>query len=277
MNRLISARWRTALGVCLCLLAVWPDEAFAQQQAASDPGGLNFISLLVRGGWFMVPLALLSVVVVTIGIERFLALRREKILPTPFLEQLGLLSKSPAGLEPRRVYKICQSFPSAAAYVMRAALVKVGRPQSEMESAVQEAAQREATRLSQLTSWLSLVAAIAPLIGLLGTVWGITQAFYDTTQMSAMGTGQNRGVALANGIYVALVTTIAGLSIAIPATIMAHFFENRIVKLLNEIEELASNLIPQFERYEGQIRFSTVESENGTPAPGHMASRVEAG
>jgi biopolymer transport protein ExbB len=183
-----------------------------------------------------------------------------------------LLSKSPAGLEPRRVYRICQSFPSSAAYVLRAALVKVGRPQSEIETSVSEAAQREATRLSQLTSWLSLAAAIAPLIGLLGTVWGITQAFYDTTQMSALGTGQTRGVALANGIYVALVTTIAGLSIAIPATILAHFFENRIIKSLNEISEMTKNLIPQFERYEGQIRFNLADAESSQTDSGHSGN-----
>jgi len=75
-------------------------------------------------------------------------------------------------------FTIC---PSSASYVIRSMLVKVGRPQSEMENAVSEASQREATRLTQMTSWLSLAAAIAPLIGLLGTVWGITQAFYDTT------------------------------------------------------------------------------------------------
>lgn len=263
-------------GFVLLLSLVLANEALAQTAAKPESNGLNFISLLIRGGWLMIPLALISVAVVAIGVERYLTLRREKLLPAELLEQLALLSKSPAGLEPRRVYRICQSFPSSAAYVLRAALVKVGRPQAEIETAVSEAAQREATRLSQLTSWLSLAAAIAPLIGLLGTVWGITQAFYDTTQMSALGTGQNRGVALANGIYVALVTTIAGLTIAIPATVLAHFFENRIIKSLNEISEMTKNLIPQFERYEGQVRFTATESDSslsdslssGTTHPG---------
>jgi biopolymer transport protein ExbB len=250
-----------ALSGSMCLLLGFPLEVLSQEPTEAARNGLNFFGLLLRGGWFMVPLAMLSILVIAISIERYLALRREKILPAPFLEQLGLLSQSPAGLDPRRVYKICQTFPSSAAYVMKAALVKIGRPQAEIEKAVNEAAQREATRLSQLTSWLSLAAAIAPLIGLLGTVWGITQAFYDTTQMTAMGAGQNRGVALANGIYVALVTTIAGLSIAIPATILGHFFENRIVRMLNDIEEMVGSLIPQFERYEGQIRYSDAETE----------------
>ncbi len=218
--------------------------------------GINFLSLLTQGGWFMFPLLLLSVGVVTIAIERFLALRREKIFPPELIDQLSQLSQSPGGLDPRRAYQACQRYPSSASYVIRSLLVKVGRPQAEMENAVSEASQREATRLTQMTSWLSLAAAIAPLIGLLGTVWGITQAFYDTTQLAELNAGQNRGVALANGIYVALVTTMAGLMIAIPAAVISHFYENRVIKLMNEIEEMVYNLLPQFERYEGQVRFT---------------------
>ena len=241
----------------------WTSGLLAQadeqtQQSASDAGrqGINFLSLLTQGGWFMIPLMLLSIMVLTIGIERFLALRREKVFPAELIDQLSLLSQSQGGLDPRRAYQVCQQFPSSAAYILRSMLVKVGRPQLEMENAVAEASQREATRLTQMTSWLSLAAAIAPLIGLLGTVWGITQAFYDTTQLAEIGAGQNRGVALANGIYVALVTTMVGLLIAIPAAVLSHFYENRIIQLLNEIEEMVFNLLPQFERYEGQVRFT---------------------
>lgn len=262
--------------------AMIPDGSLAGllgQTDVIDPDGrkrgINFLSLLTQGGWFMVPLLLLSIGVVTIGIERFLALRREKIFPPEMIEQLSILSQSKGGLDPRRAYQVCQRFPSSAAYIMRSMLVKVGRPQHEIETAVNEAAQREATRLAQMTSWLSLAAAIAPLIGLLGTVWGITQAFYDTTQLAELGAGQNRGVALANGIYVALVTTMVGLLIAIPAAILSHFYENRIVQLLNEIEEMLFNLLPQFERYEGQVRFTsgdldrreTSDSRLDTPVP----------
>ena len=96
-------------------------------------------------------------------------------------------------------------------------------------------------------------------------MWGITQAFYDTTQLVA---GQNRAEALAQGIYTALVTTMCGLLIAIPAAILAHYFENRIISIINQIEEMIYSLLPQFERYEGQLRFTTTppleNSGNGT-------------
>jgi biopolymer transport protein ExbB len=237
--------------------------------------GINFLSLLTQGGWFMIPLMVLSIAVLTIGIERFLALRREKVFPPELIEQLSVLSQSEAGLDPRRAYQVCQRFPSSAAYILRSMLVKVGRPQIEMENAVSDSAQREATRLAQMTSWLSLAATIAPLIGLLGTVWGITQAFYDTTQLAEIGAGQNRGVALANGIYIALVTTMVGLLIAIPAAVLSHFYENRIVQLLNEIEEMVFNLLPQFERYEGQVRFTNndMQSASSTADSGRGSSQ----
>ena len=215
--------------------------------------GINFLSLLTRGGWFMVPLLLMSMAVVFIGVERALALRRVNIFPQRLVKQIGSLASQPGGLDPRKTYQICQRNPSAAARVIRSMLIKVGRPQVELEKAVSESNQREATRLSQMVSWLSLAAAVAPLVGLLGTVWGITQAFYDTTQLVD---GQNRAEALAQGIYTALVTTMCGLMIAIPAAVLAHVFENRIVRLMNEIEEMIFNLMPQLERYEGKLRFS---------------------
>eukprot|EP01047_Picozoa_sp_COSAG01_P026894 COSAG01_NODE_1750_length_9325_cov_78.440577_4_plen_305_part_00 len=236
-----------------------PPQTAPPASAESQPNaktGINFLSLLTQGGWFMLPLIALSLGVVTIAIERFMALRREKIFPNALIDQISELSQSPNGLDPRGVYQACQRYPSSASYVIRSMLVKVGRPQMEMENAVSESSQREATRLSQMTSWLALAAAIAPLIGLLGTVWGITQAFYDTTQLAELNAGQNRGVALANGIYVALVTTMVGLVIAIPAAILSHHFENRIIQLMNQIEEMVYNLLPQFERYEGQVRFT---------------------
>ncbi len=253
-------------------------EAFAWQEApevtsesevavaapAETTEGINFLALLFRGGWFMLPLVALSLAVMAICLERTISLRHEKIFPGRFVRQLARLSSSPGGLDPRAAYEICQKSPSAASNVFKSMLVKVGRPQLELENAVSEASQRQATRMLQMVSWLGLAAATAPLIGLLGTVWGITQAFYDTTQLIA---GQNRAEALAEGIYTALVTTMFGLIIAIPAAVMAHFFENRVITGMNQIEEMIFNLMPQLERFEGKIRFSDVQNAGERTAP----------
>ena len=284
-NSLFLNRWPSLLAIPLLLAIAWLSvdvsaaapadnqwlststsivNATAMQEQGSSPleagvetparrDGINFLTLLTRGGWFMLPLLLLSILVVTIGVERFLALRREKIFPPELFDEISMLSGEKGGLDPRRAHQLCQAYPSSATYVLRTMLMKVGRPQSEIENAVSESAQREATRLSHMTSWLTLAAAIAPLIGLLGTVWGITQAFYDTTQLVV---GQNRAEALAQGIYTALVTTMTGLLIAIPAAILSHYYETRIVQLVNEIEEMTYHLLPQLEKYEGLVRFT---------------------
>lgn len=212
----------------------------------------------------MLPLLAISLFAAGIAVERWIALQRDRLMPERMIQRLARLGQQPGGLDPRDAWLVCQGTPSIAADVLRSVLVKVGRPHMELEHACSESAQRAAIRLQQPVSWLNLCAALAPLIGLLGTVWGITQAFYDMTQLEI---GQNRADALARGIYVALVTTIAGLTIAIPCTMAAHWFENRIVTLMNRIEEMIRGLLPQLERYEGVVRFTQPGPDDAPAAP----------
>lgn len=232
---------------------------------------LNLLSLVLKGGLLMIPIGVMSVIVVMLVIERALALRRERVMPAGLVSGLGKLGAVPGAMDPRQAYRLCQQFPSSAATVIRSMLLKTGRPQSEVEHAVAEASEREAARLYANVRWLNLIAAIAPLMGLFGTVWGMIRAFFDTTQLAA---GQNKADFLAQGIYVALVTTLGGLAIAIPAAIFSHYFEGRIQKLFHEIDELLFNLLPQVERFEGRMRVTphsldaTQEVEGGrTPSP----------
>lgn len=223
--------------------------------------GIRVWSLLRQGGWFMLPILLMSLIVVTVSIERVIALQRSRILPSSLIEELGKASQGRSTFDPRDAYRLCQRFPSSAATVIRAMLMKVGRPLSEVESTVADASQREADRLYANVRWLNLAAAVTPLMGLFGTVWGMILAFYDTTQLQA---GQNKADELAEGIYLALVTTLGGLAVAIPAAILSHYFEGRIQKLFHQMEELVFNLMPQVERFEGQVRFRGEQDSNGS-------------
>ena len=234
----------------------------AEEPSTDAAAGISMLSLLFKGGWFMLPLVGLSVLILVITVERFITLRAEKTLPSELIQSLGSLSAQKNGFDPRNAYRICQGHPSIAARIVQAMLLKVGRPISEIESTVNDAAQREADRLQGPIRWLELSAAIAPLIGLLGTVWGVTQAFYEMTQLTV---GQNKAAALASGIYTALITTICGLMIAIPALVMFKLLEARISSLFHRIDELMMNLIPQVERFEGQIRFSDPGQGGGGP------------
>lgn len=233
-----------------------------QEVADETPPKINYLDLMIAGGPLMIPILLVSLLVVTFGVERMMVLRRGKVLPPDLVDGLGRLASQPGGLDPRAAYRLCQKHPSAAANVIRTMLLKVGRPHTEVEHAVAEANEREAARLYSNVRWLSLAAGIAPLLGLLGTVWGMIQAFFVTANLP---TGANKAQKLADGIYVALVTTFAGLAVAIPAAILAHWFEGRIQNLFRELDETLLGVLPQLERFEGRLR---VHRDQLDAAPG---------
>ena len=174
--------------------AMSPEEAAAKAQAEIDaenpeeeadedeqekgiadqtPDMPNILELLISGGYLMLPIAFMSLLVVTFGVERLLGLRRHRVLPPELIEGLGNLASKPGGLKPRDAYKLCQQYPSAASNVIKSMLLKIGRPHTELEHAVAEANEREASRLYTNVRWLSLAASVTPLMGLLGTVWGM--------------------------------------------------------------------------------------------------------
>ena len=243
--------------------AAGPD---ATSPDAAEKKSLNLFKLIFAGGWLMtatvLPILAMSLLVAVFGIERFLALRRRKVVPPQLVRELGEASSGEGGLNPRQAYKICQQYPSAAASVIRAALLKVGRPHAELEHSVKDACEREAGRLYANVRPLSLAAAVSPLLGLLGTVIGMIMAFFETATGNITG---SKAAALAEGIYTALVTTFLGLVVAIPAAILAHWFEGRIQALFREIDELLLGMLPQLERYEGKLRVHrrTSTTENG--------------
>ena len=235
---------------------------------------INLLELTIAGGIFMIPIFGMSALAVTMTIERFLGLRRQKVLPEGLVTGLGQMAGNQGTFDPRKAYRICQQFPSVAANVVRAMLLRVGRPLPEIESAVTQATQREADRMYANVRWLNLSASLSTMLGLIGTIQGMIMAFH---QMTTMDAAADRTSVLAAGIYTALVTTFAGLAVAIPAALFSHYFEGRIQTLFREIDEMIFNLLPQLERYEGRVRFSRQAGEgNGAteePVPAPAATR----
>ena len=231
----------------------------AANRAASKPASngqlareMNFFQLLMDGGPLMIPLVLISVLVLTVSLERLINLRMGRILPRKLRRGLIEASEQRFPVDPQELYQLGLRYPSVASKALESVLKKVGRPIPEMEAALQDSCQREADRLYATVRWLTAAAAIAPLLGLLGTVWGMILAFFETTQP---GVGMNRTQQLAQGISIAFVNTLAGLSIAIPAAGFSHFFEGRIVKVMGLVQELVQALIPKLERFEGVTRY----------------------
>lgn len=233
-------------------------EAAANRSAPPEKNspkpGLNLLNLAVQGGFFMIPIGFVSLIVVTFVFDRLIGLRSAKILPHRFRKSLSQFSRQ-LEADPRLVYQSCMEHPSAAANVVKEVVMRIGRPTPELEAAASESIQREVDASYANVKWINFAAAVAPLLGLLGTVWGLIRAFHDTTQLAA---GQNRADFLAVGIYEALVTTLAGLIVAIPAAAAGQFFESRIQKMYARIETAVTELIPRFEMYEGRTRFEVI-------------------
>ncbi|XZE20595.1 MotA/TolQ/ExbB proton channel family protein [Pirellulaceae bacterium SH449] len=259
---LYLAEANTALGqVSEVEIAKIAGEAAANRAAPPErvtpKTGLNLLNLAVQGGFFMIPIGIVSLVVVTFVFDRLIGLRSARILPSRFKKSLSQFSRQ-LEADPRLVYQSCIEHPSAAANVVKEVVLRIGRPTAEIEAAAAESIQREVDAAYVNVKWINFAAAVAPLLGLLGTVWGLIRAFHDTTQLTA---GQNRADFLAVGIYEALVTTLAGLIVAIPAAACAQFFESRIQKMFAKVEAAVAELIPRFEIHEGRTRFEVIGKE----------------
>lgn len=267
-----------------------PDPAAADSvaQASDQPAGIDILSLISKGGVFMIPIGVMSLLVVTLGAERLFALRSGRMVPSQLNRQLETLTDPIDTFDPEVAYQACRRYPSPTARVVASLLLRTGRPLAEVERTAAEAAQREADRLAGPIRWLYLATAITPLMGLLGTVWGMIRAFHDTTQLAA---GQNKAEYLAEGIYVALVTTLAGLIVAIPAAILAHHFEGCLTRAFHRIEELCFLVAPGLERFNGRMRLDfdgrlmpltsakppvAPPAERGTKKPPGLAAKAPA-
>lgn len=222
-------------------------EPVADTESA-EPSGIDLLSLIIRGGGFMIPIALMSMLVVSLAVERLLAMRRHKVIPKRLKRELLSLAAAPS-FDPEAAFEACRVNRSATANVIRSMLLRTGQPLGEIERTAGEAVQREADQYAGPIRWLNLAAAATPLMGLLGTVWGMIVAFHQSSTLSA---DQSRSEQLSEGIYTALVTTLAGLIVAIPAAILAQYLENRVTKLFHQIELLAFDIAPGLSRFTGR-------------------------
>ncbi len=227
---------------------------FKKETPATDAAtikSIDWFDMIYKGGPLMIPIGIFSVIVVAFTIERFIGLRRKKVIPGRLVSGLGAMAASPAGFDPRKAYRLCQQYPSSASNVVRAMLLKVGRPTDEVERAVSDSLARETWRLNYNVRPLVLAVTVTPLLGLLGTVFGMMLVFFRTANAPV---GLDRATVLADGIYLKLITTFAGLAVAIPALVLAHYFEGRIQALMREVEDLVQGILPQVEKYEGKLR-----------------------
>lgn len=191
--------------------------------------------VISAGGWLMLPILICSLLVVAIGGERYWTLNPGKVAPRHLLAQVWSWIKNNQ-LDSAKLRELKQG--SQLGRILAAGLSNSKHGRDVMKDSIQEAAGQVVHELERYMTALGTIAAIAPLLGLLGTVIGMIKVF---TAIMLQGTG-NAGV-LAGGISEALVTTAAGLTVAIPAMILHRFFLRRIDTLVVTMEEEAVKLV----------------------------------
>ena len=225
-------------------------EATADAPAANDDslGSQIFKAPESTSDWFALffyaMLGIFSIFAATVTLERLVNLRRSRILPSPFEKGLTdiLGQSSPSQTE---LSDLAKQWPSPIARILTAALDRAGRPLSEVEKAMEDAALREISEMRSKHRPLNVVGSTAPLVGLLGTVVGMIFAFQISSQL-----GLGKAEQLARGIYLALLTTAGGLTIAIPTLLLSAWFQGRVERFFRQIDQALMPLIPFFTKLE---------------------------
>jgi biopolymer transport protein ExbB len=199
------------------------------QMAEAGEISLSYWELAFKGGWIMVPIFILSVIAVYIFFERFFAIKKAQKIDENFMNRIKDYihdDKLDSALA------LCQSMNSPIARMIEKGISRIGRPLNDISAAIENVGKLEIYKLEKGLPTLATVAGAAPMIGFLGTVMGMIRAFYDMSMA-----GSNIDVALlSNGIYTAMVTTMAGLMVGIVAYLAYNAMVARVEKVVFKLE-----------------------------------------
>jgi biopolymer transport protein ExbB len=281
------AGWIGALVVLFAAIALWEKSAKAQPDTTNQSGTQKSESpedpasddkeeasdnhktlgmMVVESGWFSVVfyvlLGIFSMFALVVTLERLTNLKREKVMPSTFVMSLkGLIQRSENN--PDEFRRLCETSETPVSRILKAAVLRVGRPLPEVEKSMEDAVAREMAEMRSRSRPLGIIGNIAPLVGLLGTVVGMIFAFSTASRV-----GLGRADELAKGIYLALMTTAGGLTIAIPALLFAAWFNGRAERYIREIDETLLETMPCFASMENRIietRIPAQASPEGGP------------
>ncbi len=197
---------------------------------------LSYWELALKGGWIMIPIAVLSIIAVYIFIERYFAIKQASQTDINFMNKIKDYihdDKIDSALA------LCQSTNSPVARMIEKGLQRIGRPLNDINAAIETVGNLEISTLEKSLPALATVSGAAPMIGFLGTVIGMIRAFYDMSKA-----GNNIDVSLlSNGIYTAMVTTVAGLMVGIIAYLAYNILVAKVEKVVFQLEANTSEFM----------------------------------
>jgi len=195
--------------------------------------------LIQKGGPVMYPIILCSVIAFAIVIERAYHLYKARIDTKDFMNNVDITIKRNRIAE---AIKICDKTPGPIAHIVKAGIMKHDRSRQEIREAIEDAGHQEVPRLEKNISLLATIAHISPLLGLLGTVTGMVRAFQIIQEKSASFNPVSPGD-LAGGIWEALLTTVAGLIVAIPTIVAYNYLVSRVEEFVLDMERSSTEVV----------------------------------
>ncbi|NCA80822.1 MAG: MotA/TolQ/ExbB proton channel family protein [Sphingobacteriia bacterium] len=206
------------------------------QTGVADYEKLSLWKMMLKGGWIMIPLVIMSIIAIYLFIERFLTINKASKEENNFMNNIrdfvhnGRLDSAMA---------LCKNNQSPLARMIEKGLMRIGKPLSDINAAIENVGRLEVSRLEKGIAAIATISGSAPMIGFLGTVTGMVRAFYDMSKA-----GNNIDIQLlSSGIYEAMVTTIAGLIVGITAYICYNILVARIEKVVFQLEARATEFM----------------------------------
>jgi biopolymer transport protein ExbB len=221
-------------------LALAAGPLLAQDAAEKPPGtSSNVLDVIGDSGTIGVMIVILSVIALAMVIENFIALKRDKLAPPELIDEIQALFDDGQYQE---AMELCENEPTFFTKVAGAGISKIGHSFEVIQQSIQEMGDEESIRLHQKIGWLALIANVAPMLGLLGTVQGMIISFNQI----AASAGQANPSDLAGGISIALLTTLFGLLVAIPLSTAFAFIRNRLIRSVIEVGAIVEDLFERF-------------------------------
>jgi len=218
------------------LLQITLQDTVSNQVGEAEDLTLSYWELAFKGGPVMIPIIILSLIAVYIFIERYFVIRKLTN------EDVNFINKIKDFIHDGKIESaqtLCQSIDTPIARMIEKGIQRIGRPLNDINAAIENVGRLEIFKLEKGLPTLATVAGAAPMIGFLGTVMGMIIAFYDMSNA-----GSNINVALlSNGIYTAMVTTVAGLIVGIIAYFAYNILVAKVEKIVNQLEARTSEFM----------------------------------
>ena len=200
---------------------------------------LRFIDLLFKGGWVMIPLALLAFIALVIFVERYLTIRKASKDEMNLMMQVRQNIKS-ARLE--SALALCRNSNTPLGRMLEKGLVRIGRPIKDIEGAIENVGKLEVSKLEKNISILGIIAGIAPMLGFVGTIIGVITIFHEVSVKGIIEIGTISG-----GLYMKMITSATGLIIGIIAYVLYHILNIMVDRIILKMETDAIEFIDLLE------------------------------